>query len=87
MIYIMFEICWQGDIESICNYTLRSLDSMDEVVFSTHSKNKDNIITYKLPANTKFSIFFEVITEAGTMNVSFDSFSKHQNIMFSLGKL
>ena len=86
MIYIMFEICWQGYIESICNYTLQSLDSMDEVIFSTHSKNKDNI-TYKLPANTKFSIFFEVITEAGTMNVSFNSFSKHQNIMFSLGKL
>ena len=59
---------------------------MDEVVFSTHSKNKDNI-TYKLPANTKFSIFFEVITEAGTMNVSFDSFSKHIIIMFALVKL
>ena len=36
----------------------------------------NSFVTYRLPANREYLIFFQVFTNAGVMNVSYDNFSK-----------
>ena len=40
-----------------------------------HLEN-NGFVTYKLSANREYLIFFEIFTNAGVMNVSYDNFSK-----------
>lgn len=39
----------------------------------------EKYVTYELPAKKDYAIFFEVVTSAGSMNVSHDNFSKISN--------
>ena len=43
----------------------------------------EKFFTYELPAKKEYySIFFEVITSAGSMNISLDNFSKISHVIY-----
>ena len=55
-------------------YILHGVSDMDLKNISLSSDH--GVSTYTLSANKNFSIFFEVITACGPVNVSHDTFSK-----------
>ena len=67
----------QGEVEQISDYTFYGLAGLEEFWYknATHLDNQ-GFVTYTLAANKNYSIFFEVFTSAGTMNVSHDTFSR-----------
>ena len=58
-------------------YILHGVSDMDLKNISFSSNH--GVSTYTLSANKNFSIFFEVFTAAGPVNVSHDTFSKTTN--------
>ena len=58
-------------------YILHGVSDMD--LKNTSSSANHRVSTYTLSASKNFSIFFEVFTAAGPVNVSQDTFSKTTN--------
>ena len=56
--------------------TLRGIGGIDEMMISSNRLENGDNFNYTLPANQKFSTYFEVITAKTKMNVSHDTFSK-----------
>ena len=67
----------QEHTERINKYILHGVSDMDLKNISLSSNH--GVATYTLSANKNFSIFFEVFTAAGPVNVSHDTFSKTTN--------
>ena len=66
----------QGEVEQVCKYVLHGVPGMTGSNISIASLENKGFVTYKLPANREYYIFFEVFTNAEVMNVSYDNFSK-----------
>ena len=62
----------QGKTES--NFTLHGIPKRDEDYFTINDTNlqKGELLTYALPADNNYSLFFEVFTTFGSMNLSLD---------------
>ena len=66
----------QGEVEQVCKYVLHGATGMSGSNISIASLENKGFVTYKLPANREYYIFFEVFTNAGVINVSYNNFSK-----------
>ena len=75
----------QGNIESVCKYTLRVMDGATFMPWTTALKH-DGSISYLLPANRRYSITFNVENAAGAMrsDINFSELHVHPPLLLYL---
>ena len=72
----------QGEVERVCDYTLHAVsDDGDGVIETLSLKNDETLedegnITYTLSANKYHSVYFEIQTAAGSVDIQQNIFSK-----------
>ena len=64
----------QGDVESVCSYTLHDVN--DPVISVEGSLEDGDFVYFTVPTDRTYSIYFEISNAAGIRNISGTNFSE-----------